>query len=133
VGEEAAILRQVKIDEATVSLRSDGIVQVLFNPKVVLDLALQMLMLNIYNEITEKKPHPFLFEALHGIKVTREARENALNIEKLAPGNAYAVVAASLRYRIIANFYVRVKKPAHPYLVFRTKSEAIAWLRGFVV
>jgi hypothetical protein len=125
-------VQEIRINEASVSLREDGIVRVLFHRRVVLDLSLQMLLLNIYNEITRKKPHPFLFEALDGVKVTREARENALLIEEQAPGSAYAVVAGSIRYRILANFYIRFRKPQKPYRVFRTPSEAVDWLRQFV-
>src|SRR5688572_7737642 len=97
-------VKQVKINEATITLRKDGIVHVLFHKGVTLDLSLQMLMLTIYNEITGRKKHPFMFEALHGVKVTKEAKENAIRIESEAPGNAYAVVANNLMYGVIANF-----------------------------
>jgi hypothetical protein len=124
--------KRVTINEATITLRNDGIVQVTFHRNVKLDLALQMLLLNIYQEITEKKPHPFLFEAMSGIKVTREARDNALRIEKENPGSAYAVVADTLAYQVIANFYVKVRRPSKPYRVFRKKEDAVKWLRTFV-
>ncbi|MES2680069.1 MAG: hypothetical protein V4635_09305 [Bacteroidota bacterium] len=125
-------LKQVKINEATITLGNDGIVHVLFHKNVVLDLKLQMLLLNIYNDITARKRHPFLFEALRGVKVTREAKENAIRIESEAPGSAYAIIADSLAYQLIANFYLIVKKPRNPYKVFRKKEEATAWLKGFM-
>jgi len=126
------IIKQVKINEATVTLRSDGIVHVMFHKKIVLDVALQMLMITIYNEITERKKHPFLYEALPGVKVTKEARDNAMRIETEAPGNAYAVVAKTIGYRIVANFYLNIKKTINPYKVFSNKEDAVEWLRGFV-
>lgn len=126
------IAREIRINEATVALRNDGIVQVTFNKNITIDVPLQMLLLNIYNEITEKKKHPFLFEALMGSKVTKEARENAIRIEMMGPGKAYAIVADSIAYQIIANFYVKVRKPIHPYKVFTKKEDAIKWLRDFV-
>jgi hypothetical protein len=124
-------LKQTRINEATVTLRKDGIVHVLFHRNVILDVALQMLLLNIYNEITGGKKHPFLFEALRGVKVTREAKENAVRIESEAPGSAYAIVADSLGYQLVANFYLVVKKPKNPYKVFRKKEEAVAWLKNY--
>jgi hypothetical protein len=127
-----AILKEIKINEATVALREDGIVQVTFNRNVTVDVPLQMLLLNLYNEITEKKKHPFLYEAFSGAKVTKEAKENAIRIESLGPGNAYAVVADSIAYQLIANFYVKVKKPVHPFKVFTNKEDAVKWLRNFV-
>jgi hypothetical protein len=129
--ENSGIIKQVVINEATVSLRKDGIVHVLFHKDVNLDLTLQMLLLNIYNEITGRKKHPFLFEAFEGITVTKEARENAVRIESEAPGCAYAVVADSIAYQLIAGFYLKMKKPAHPYKVFTTKEDAVNWLRNF--
>jgi hypothetical protein len=128
---EVKIIKEIKINEATVSLRDDGIVDVLFNRNVILDVPLQMLLLNIYQEITERKKHPFLFEAFEGVKVTREAKLNALRIEDEAPGSAYAVVASNIGYYIIANFYLKVKRPKMPFRVFSKKEEAVDWLRGF--
>ncbi|MBA3666035.1 MAG: hypothetical protein H0W61_17800 [Bacteroidetes bacterium] len=129
---EDNVLKQVKINEATVTLRRDGIVHVLFHKNITLGLGLQMLLLNIYNEITERKKHPFIFEAFEGVRVTREAKNNAIRIEDDAPGCAYAVVAKSLAYKIIAGFYLQVKKPKSPYKVFSEKEEAIEWLKQFL-
>ncbi len=125
-------LKQIKINEATVTLGLDGIVYVLFHKNVTLDLKLQMLLLNIYNDITSGRKHPFLFEALEGVKITREAKENAVRIESEAPGSAYAIVADSTAYQLIANFYLTVKRPKSPYKVFRKKDEALAWLKLYV-
>jgi hypothetical protein len=124
--------KQIRINEATVTLRNDGIVHVLFHNNVVLDLPLQMLLLNIYNEITERRKHPFLFEALSGIKVTREAKENAIRIEADAPGSAYAVLAPTLAYQVVANFYLKVRRPKSPYRVFRNEDAAVEWLKKYL-
>ena len=105
---------------------------VFFQRKVILDVALQMLMLNIYNQITEGKKHPFLFEAEKGVKVTREAKENALRIESESPGSAYAVVASSFIYQKIANFYLKTKKKTRPYKVFSKREDAIIWLKNYI-
>jgi hypothetical protein len=131
--QEEKVLKQVKIDEATVTLRKDGIVHVLFHKNVTLDLKLQMLLLNIYNEVTGQKKHPFIFEAFEGVTVTKEARENALRIESEAPGSAYAVVADSVAYRLLANFYLNIKKPLSPYKVFGKTEDAIKWLKTYVL
>jgi hypothetical protein len=128
---DSEIVRQIKINESTVSLRADGIVQVLFHKNITLDLALQMLLLRIFNEITEKKKHPFLYEALEGVKVTKEARDNAISIESKGPGNAYALVAVSPAYRLMANFYVKIKPTLNPYKIFSKREEAIEWLKQF--
>jgi hypothetical protein len=130
--EENTTLEEVKINEATVTLRKDGIVRVLFHKNVTLDLKLQMLLLTIYNDITKRKKHPFLFEAFEGVHVTREARDNAIRIESEAPGSAYAVMANSIPYRLLANFYLNVRKPKSPYKVFGNKEDAIQWLKTYL-
>ena len=124
--------KQVKINEATITLREDGIVYVLFHKNVTLDLALQMLMLNIYNEVAGNRKRPFLIEAMKGVKVSKEAKDNALRIESEAPGLAYAVIADSFVYKVIANFYLTIKTPRNPYKVFSKKEEAVKWLQGFI-
>jgi hypothetical protein len=129
---EEDALKQIKINEATVTLRKDGIVTVFFHKNVVLDIQLQMLLLNIYYEITGRKKHPFLFLAATGLKVTKEAKENALRIEALAPGSAYAIVAKSKAYQILANFYLNIKKTQSPYKVFTNEEKAVKWLKGFL-
>jgi hypothetical protein len=129
---EDNILKQVKINEVTISLRKDGIVHILFHKHIRLDLELQMLMLNIYKEITRGKKHPFLFEAMEGVKVTKEAKLNAIRIQDETPGLAYAVIADNHAYMLLANFYIRVKKIKMPYRVFTRKEEALEWLSGFL-
>lgn len=131
--QEENVLKQVKINEATITLRMDGIVHVLFHKGVTLDLPLQMLLLNIYNEITDRQKHPFLFEAFEDVHVTKEARDNAIRIESESPGSAYAVVAESMTYRLLANFYLNIRKPKSPYKVFANKDEAILWLKGYSI
>jgi hypothetical protein len=126
------VLKEIKINEATVRLKSDGIIYVLFHKNVKLDVALQMLLLNIYKEISDGIKRPFLFEASEGVKVTKEAKANAIRIEDEAPGIAYAVVANSLPYMLVANFYVKIKKPKLPYKVFNNNETALAWLKSFL-
>jgi hypothetical protein len=130
--DEPGYEKRITVNEATVTLRKDGIVHVLFQRRILLDVPLQMLLLNIYLEITDRKKHPFLFEGMSGIRVTAEARENALRIEEEAPGCAYAVVAPTLAYQLIANFYLNVRKPKSPYRVFRDREAAVQWLKTFV-
>lgn len=89
---------------------------------------MQMNALKLYTEICEGKKSKFLFSAENGVTITKEARENATKIEHLSPVGKSAVVADSLPYRIIANFYLRVNRPKNPYKVFGTEKEAVIWL-----
>jgi len=123
-------IREKKLPEVTVSLREDGIVYVHYNKNTFLNVELQMRILDVFNEVTGKKKYPFIFEADEGVIVTKGARENALLIEDISPVLASAVVAPNLAYRIIANFYLKVKQPKGKYKVVRNIEEGKEWLKG---
>jgi hypothetical protein len=127
---EIKIIREIKIPEATISLREDGIVHVYYNKNTFLNVELQMRMLEHFNEITQKKKMLFLFEAGEGIEVTKGAKENAIIIESISPVLASAVVAPNLAYRMIANFYIKVKKTKGQYKIVRNAKEGIKWLKS---
>ena len=97
-------INEIKMPEATLKLRRDGIVHVTFNKNITLDVPLQLRLLEKHIEITGGKKCPFVFDALEGATITREARNNAILIEDQSPANAVAVVADTLAYKIIANF-----------------------------
>jgi len=122
------ITKKIETEDVLIQLRSDGIVHVMFKENITLDVELQMKNLKLYNEICESKKHPFLFTAFPGVTITKEARENSQNIEHLSPIGRSAVVADSLPYRIIANFYLKVNRPKNPYRVFNNENDAINWL-----
>jgi|ERR1051326_226765 hypothetical protein len=124
--------RTIAIREADITLRADGIIQILYREGTVIDLDVQKRVLDVFIELTGDVKRPMLFEALDQCSVTREARENAIKMEDKVPASAYAVVAQSLAYKLIANFYLKVNKPKSPYRVFNNKEEALDWLRLFL-
>jgi hypothetical protein len=125
------IVKEISLNEASLRLRKDGIVHVIFNKDVTLDVDLQMKLFHLYHELTHGKKMPFVFSAFDGITVTKEARDNAIKIEDDAPVSAVAVIADSLAYRLIANFYLKVNKPKSPYKVFTNLNDALEWLAPF--
>lgn len=122
------ITRKIETEKVLIQLRSDGIVHVTFKENCTIDVEMQMETLKLYTEICEGKKSKFLFTAEGGVTITKEARENATKIEGLSPVGKSAVVADSLPYRIIANFYLKVNRPKNPYKVFSNEKEAIKWL-----
>jgi hypothetical protein len=126
-----SFIKEIKIAEATLRLRTDGIVHVIFHKHVVLDIPLQLRLLELYQELTQGHKTPFLFSAMEGVIVTKEARDNAIKLEDQSPVCAVAVLADNLAYRIIANFYLQVNKPKSPYQVFKKQEEAVKWLLQF--
>jgi hypothetical protein len=126
------IVKHIELNEALISLRSDGIAVVKFQKNVVLDVPLQIRLLVAYNELVGNKLTPFLFEAEEGVTITKEARDNATNLEEESPCMASAVVVQNIAYAMIANFYMKFNKPKRPYKVFNNKPEAVDWLKLFL-
>jgi hypothetical protein len=126
------ILKERILTEAVIRYRTDGIIHITYNKGTVLDVPLQEHMVDIFIELTEGKKVPMLFDAMDGVTITREARDNATKLEPKAPSLATAVIADNLAYRMIANFYLRFNKPRLPYRVFSDKDKALLWLKSFI-
>ncbi len=127
---DVEIVKQIKLPEATLSLRQDDIVQVFYHTNTILDVPLQLRMADAFNKIANGKKSLFIFEAGDNVIVTKEARNNALKLEDSTPILASAVVANNLAYRIIANFFIKVQKPKGKYKVVANKEEAVKWLKS---
>jgi hypothetical protein len=126
---DVSIIKEIKLPEATLSLREDGIVRVLYHDNTTLDVPLQLRMADAFNEITGGKKSFFIFEAGENVIVTKEARNNALKLEDVTPILASAVIAHNLAYRIIANFFIKVQKPKGQYKVVANMEDALSWLK----
>lgn len=127
---KTGVLRSIKMEEALLELNDQGYVRVLFLDNVVLDVALQYKLVENYKILCQNKKFPFLFEAMENVTVTKEARDNSIKLEDEAPVLKTAVVANTLPYRMIANFYLKFNKPKKPFRLFATKKEALKWLLG---
>src|ERR1051326_6610646 len=111
----------INIAEASITLREDGIIHIIYNEGVIIDVQVQHNVQEVFDKLAARKKRPYLFEAMDNCSVTKEARENAIKMEDKVLASAYAVVANSIAYRLIANFYLKVNKPKSPYRVFNTE------------
>lgn len=84
--------------------------------------------LKLYEQIDPGKNVPFLFEAEEFITVSKEAMDNAYDLEFRAPLSASALIVTNLAQKILADFYYKFKKPNKPLKVFRKKEAALEWL-----
>lgn len=122
-----SLLREIEIDEGIFGMRKDGILQAYLKDGTELDVALQMKMLDIYDDLTKKVKTPFIFEANPSVTVTKEARDNAISLEKQSPMGSCAVVVKTTAHLLIANFYYKFNKPTIPYKVFKDFDKAVEW------
>ena len=123
--------KTIKLNEATIQCRKDGIIHVVFNEGTEVNVELQYKLLNLYIELCEGDKRLFMFSAHSGVSITKEARDNSEKIESVYPAIATAVVADSVAYTLVANFYLKINKPKSPYKVFREIASAEAWLKTF--
>jgi hypothetical protein len=130
--DQLSVLKEVKLPEAIIQLKSDGIVYVKMYENMILDIPLQMRMFEIYKSITENVLTPFLFEGEDNITITKEARDNAISLEEESPCKAMAVIVTSIPVAMVANFYLKFNKPKRPYKVFKNRDEAIDWLKQYL-
>jgi hypothetical protein len=126
---EIQIVRELDFRSFNITLKSNGIVYVLFKDNCLINIELQNKLLHLYNDITGGKLMPFIFLAAENVSVTKEAKENAIFIEDQSMAGASAVVANTLAYKLIANFYLTFNKPKRPYRVFRNEQDAVNWLK----
>lgn len=124
--------KKIELPEAIIHCRTDGIIHVRFKEKTEVDVALQDRLLKIYLEICADGKRPFIFSALTDVTITKEARENSIKAEPFYPGIATAIIADSVAYRLIANFYLKINKPKTPNKIFKDLPSAVEWLKGFM-
>jgi hypothetical protein len=124
------VINTIETSEVIVRLRRDGIIHATYKKDTVFDIALQLKMLEINNTITDGKRSYFIYDAEENVTITKEARDNAIKIEHLAPVKGSVVVANNLAYRIIANFYVKFNKPKTPFKVVDTFDKAVQWIKS---
>lgn len=128
-GEDIHIVKEIDFKTVHISLKSNGIVYVLFKDHCLINIELQTKLQELYRDITGGKLMPFIFLAAEYVSVTKEAKENAIHIEDQSMCGASAVVVDTLAYKLIANFYLKVNKPKRPYKVFSNESDAVKWLQ----
>jgi hypothetical protein len=126
--EQITIVRELDFKAFNISLKSNGIVYVLFKDQCLINIELQNKLLHLYRDITNGKLMPFIFLASENVSVTKEAKENAIYIEDQSMVGASAIVVTNFAYKLIANFYLTFNKPKRPYKVFSNEQDAIHWL-----
>jgi hypothetical protein len=127
---EITIVNQIEIPEAFMRLRSDGLVHVYYKENTTLDVELQTRMVALYWQLTNNQKANFIFEADEGFFLTKEARENSIQLESHTPVKASAVIVTNLASRIVANFFIKMNKPKIKYKLFGTVEEAAKWLKS---
>lgn len=123
------IIHKVELPESVIGLRKDGIVHIFFRAHSEITPEYQDRQLKIFQEITNGKPFPAIYEADEYVTVGKDAREHAIRLEPLTPTLCKVVYVTNLAHKIISEFYFKFNKPSQPYRVFSDFEEGIAWLK----
>ena len=125
------IIKSIPLDFGTIELRSDYILT--YEPKpnlTTLKVAQLKVMTEVLLELCEGKPKPFLSNNKNLTSFGYEEREYVgKNIHLFA--SCSAILEESFVTRFIHHSILFMFKPEVPLRLFKTKEEAIIWLRTF--
>jgi hypothetical protein len=110
-----------------VDLRSDGIIHLIWEPKVRIELQDAEAAMAAVNWIAGDSTYPMLVDMATTEDVTRAAR-SVFSIPCAA--NRIALLGASPVDRIIANFFLGVHIPPCPTRFFTSRTESMTWLQA---
>jgi hypothetical protein len=111
--------------KGTVELRADGVIHLVWKPKVTIEVTDSRAAMDTVNEISNGSEHPMLVDMATTEAVTREARA-VFSIPCAA--SRIALLGSSPVDRVIANFFLGVHTPPCPTRFFTSRSEAMTWL-----
>jgi hypothetical protein len=119
------------IDENSVrvTLRSDGIIHVIFKENTEINSSVQSILLDAYLKLTGGNRSLFIFEGSEFVSLNKEVDKNVLDMFEFPLAKASAVVVTNLAQKLIADHFFNSYQPKHPSKVFHSFVEAIAWLK----
>lgn len=123
------VVKEIKFEEHTVSLRSDGIIQVTFADDMIITLASAKQTTQAIKELSGGKKCLVLKIAGKYTSAEKDAREYTASQEGSKYSLAEAVVLFSLAQRILGNFYLKFERPKAPTALFTNKDSAVKWLK----
>jgi hypothetical protein len=126
------LVKSIEHESFFLGMRTDGIAYFFLRNNVEITVELQSEFIIAYNNLSDGKFYPIVYEPGDNCNITKEARENAILLEDLSPISATAIIAPNSIYQLIANFYIKFNKPKKPYKVFKKMDDAINWLTPFV-
>ena len=107
-------------------LRPDGIVSMMFVPRIATDLADALAAIEAMTRLTGGRRSPLLVN-LHGSSPQdRPARAEFARRDDVV--SAVAVIVDAPLSRMLGNFYLTVSKPIAPTRLFDDEASAVAWL-----
>lgn len=112
-------------------LGADGIARCRFNTAAVVTEAVARRTMVDLGALTSGKRIPLLADIRKMKSLTREGRVFYDDVTDRF--SALALLAGSPATRLIANFFIGMRRPKVPTQMFTNEEKALAWLRRYVV
>lgn len=124
------IVDSIKLDFATISLRSDGIIENRGLRDVHYEITKQSILeiKNAIDTLSKGQRMPLLTIPGLYIKLSDDAKKLDL-FKDHSNLSEIAIIINSLPQRLIANFYLRLNPPPIPTRYFSTEAKAVFWLK----
>lgn len=124
-------LGAVSTRTATVSLRADGILQVVYFPNIRETLADAQANVAASRSLSPEKRRPLLVDIRVMRGIDRGARVYYSSAETAQTITALALLVESPLSRLLANFFMGLNKVQVPTRLFTAEDKAVEWLKGF--
>jgi hypothetical protein len=127
MNDDSGVLTHTKF---RVWLRPDGIVQLVWAPRVTMVLEDALAATEAMGQLTGGRRSPLLVDAHDVGPQERPARTEFTRRGDLV--SAVALVVGTPLSRMMGNFFLAVSKPVAPTRLFEDEASALAWLLEFV-
>lgn len=124
-------LAKISLSHSTITLREDGVLEIVVNDNVEVGVDICKELSNAYEKLLGNKKTLLLHIVGNYVTMDKDAREYSASDIGLKYSIAEAFVINSLPQKMLANFYMRINKPAIPTKFFDNKKEAEEWLLQF--
>lgn len=129
---DITILKSIANFGSTVSLRSDGIMQIDMKANNTLNLVDARQMVKAFAEVGEGKKYPLLFIAGDFALASPDARKYASGTEANQYTLASVFVVKNSIQKMMGNAYITFNKPITPTKIMTSQDEAVKWLKTFL-
>lgn len=130
--QDSSIIKEIDLDASTVSLRTDGILQIFMKPNRTMTLLDGKQMVNAFAEIGGGKKFPLLFIAGNFTLANTEARQYAASEEANQYTLASTFVVNNIAQKLMGQAYMSFNHPITPTRILTNEEDAITWLLTFL-
>lgn len=128
MSQEVTIIEKIDLSGASVSLRSDGIIEFFIQHNHTLQVEEAKSIVHATAQVGGGKKFPLLIRAGNYALVDTEVRKYAASPEANQYTVCSAILVSNLAQKLLGNAYIKFNKPPTPTKLFTDEQQAIQWL-----